>query len=98
MKVKIDSENPIRGDLKPITDVIIAIRNTIGTGYKGITYNNVAVRINKRIERNTFCRFLRYWISRSIALSIEGEGLIPTLSITELLMRDGKVVSTCFLL
>tara|TARA_B000000460_G_scaffold191320_2_gene138364 strand:- start:4194 stop:4376 length:183 start_codon:yes stop_codon:yes gene_type:complete len=60
MKVKIDSENPIRGDLKPITDIIIAIRNTIGTGYNGTTYNNVAVRINKRIERNMFCRFLRY--------------------------------------
>ena len=51
MKVKIDSENPIKGDLKPINDITIAIRNTIGIGYNGTTYNNVAVRTNKRIER-----------------------------------------------
>ena len=54
MKVKIDSENPIRGDLKPITDIIIAIRNTIGIGYNGTAYNNVAVRINNKIERKMF--------------------------------------------
>ena len=96
--MKIDSENPIIRDLKPINDITIDMRNTIGIGYNGTTYNNVAVRINNRTERKIFWRFLRYWISLSIALSIEDEGLIPTLSITELLMRDGKVVSTWFLL
>ena len=89
MKVKIDNEKPRIGDLKPINDIIMDIRNTIGTGYNGTTYNNVAVRINNRIERKMFWRFLRYWISRSIALAIEDEGLIPTLSLSELLMRDG---------
>ena len=96
--MKIDSENPIIRDLKPINDITIDMRYTIGIGYNGTTYNNVAVRINNRTERKIFWRFLRYWISLSIALSIEDEGLIPTLSITELLMRDGKVVSTWFLL
>jgi hypothetical protein len=52
--VKIDSENPIIRDLKPINDITIDMRNTIGIGYNGTTYNNVAVRINNRTERKIF--------------------------------------------